>query len=320
MKSVYDKDNFIGRVNYAAQCFIRKTSATRHADTCFEMFDGDAVVTALVRRAQHNPKLYAAIAKQWSGAFPQGWIDTEARYASWPTRRLSILARDLRIIGQRESDDRLTRMQLANTTDTAPPLVTHSDPTISGPSNTIPTTDQATQPEEHLIDQSPVPLMQTLEPAQFFQPDYEQSLHTFDLEPKQWAHLASCLFGPARPSGFDPRVPWSGASFRYDLFEQTEYKRLAIRRQHGGGTRWYIAHQYGHEDTSLLRLILSIDYEPTRWDYCHFLCNALERTEYAAHVFEQERWTHAVLQKRVRIQRKGGYATARIIPVEHAGS
>ena len=171
------------------------------------------------------------------------------------------------------------------------------------------------------MDQSPLPLMQPRETAQFFQPEYDQSLTTFEAEPNQWTHLASCRFGPARPSGFDPRVPWSGESFRYDLFERTEYKRLAIRRRHGAGTRWYIVHEYRHEDrASLLRLILSIDHEPTRWDYCHFLCDALERTEYAAHVSERERWTQAVLQKRVKIQRKRGHGTALIIPVEHAGT
>lgn len=167
------------------------------------------------------------------------------------------------------------------------------------------------------MDQAPVPLMQPLEPAQFCQPEYDQSLITFKIEPAQWTHLISCRFGPARPSGFDPRVPWSGNSYRYDLFERREFKRLALRRQHGGGTRWYIVHEYHHEDrASLLRLILSIDHEPTRWDYCHFLCESITRTEYAAQVSECERWTHAILQKQVKVQRKRGQGTALIIPAD----
>lgn len=103
-------DDFIGRVNYAAQCFIRHIRSSPTLDACFEMFDGDAVVTALVRRARNNPTLSAAIASQWREGFPQSWVDTEARYASWPTRRLAVLARDLRANGQRESDQRLEQL------------------------------------------------------------------------------------------------------------------------------------------------------------------------------------------------------------------
>ena len=99
MPSVYDKDAFSRRVNYAAQCFKRGTSGTRHFDTCFEMDDGDAVVTALVRRADKDPALHAAIAKRWGGTFPQSWLDTAAQYAG--VRNLTALARQ-----QREEADR----------------------------------------------------------------------------------------------------------------------------------------------------------------------------------------------------------------------
>jgi hypothetical protein len=105
MSSVYDQENFIGRVNYAAQCLVRRTGiGSRHFDTCFEMFDGDAVVTALVRRARKNPKLYAAIIQEWRGVFPQGWIDCAERYAATPTRKLSDLAREHRT--KRNGDQR----------------------------------------------------------------------------------------------------------------------------------------------------------------------------------------------------------------------
>jgi hypothetical protein len=62
MPSVYQDDNFAGRVAYAADCISRQRCiGSRSFDTCFEMNDGDAVVTALVRRAQKNPKLAAAL-------------------------------------------------------------------------------------------------------------------------------------------------------------------------------------------------------------------------------------------------------------------
>jgi hypothetical protein len=92
MASVYDKDAFSDRVNYAAKCFLRGTSGTRHFDTCFEMNDGDAVVTALVRRAERNAKLHAAIARQWSGTFPKSWRDTAEKYEHIPTLDLKKLA------------------------------------------------------------------------------------------------------------------------------------------------------------------------------------------------------------------------------------
>lgn len=96
MTSVYEETNFSGRVNYAAQCFMRQIRSSRHFDTCFEMYDGTAVVTALVRRSEKNEKLRAAIASQWGGEFPQKWLDTAATYKEIPTRGLSKLAATMR--------------------------------------------------------------------------------------------------------------------------------------------------------------------------------------------------------------------------------
>lgn len=309
-------DDFIGRVNYAEHCFRTHTTNSRPFDACFEHYDGAAVVTALVRRAQTDPALYAAIAKDWRDGFPKDWVHTAASYANWPTDDLPRLAHALRTAqGQGVTPQQLA-IHLTPATDTAPPLFTPANPTIAIPSLTIPLADQATQTERPRMDQSPIPLLQPFETAQFFQPEYDQSLVTFEIDTTQWTHLEACRFGPAR-GGFDPRLPWSGNSFRYDLFERIQYKRLAIRRQHGGGTRWFVVHEYHHkEQASLLRLILSIDHEPTRWDMCHFLCDALDRTAYAAQVSERERWTQAILQKRVKVQRKRGHGTALIIPAE----
>jgi hypothetical protein len=53
--SVYDPENFIGRVNLAASYIAAGRHTTRTFDTCFEMWDGDAVAAALVRRADANP-------------------------------------------------------------------------------------------------------------------------------------------------------------------------------------------------------------------------------------------------------------------------
>ena len=55
MPSVYQQNNFAGRVNLAASYIARGRSTNRTFDTCFEMGDSDAVVTALIRRAESRP-------------------------------------------------------------------------------------------------------------------------------------------------------------------------------------------------------------------------------------------------------------------------
>lgn len=52
---INDPDNFAGRVNLAALYISRGRRTSRNFDSCFENHDGDAVATALYRRAQANP-------------------------------------------------------------------------------------------------------------------------------------------------------------------------------------------------------------------------------------------------------------------------
>ena len=54
---VYNPERFEERVNYAASVISTGVVPMngRHFDTCFEMFDGDYVAAALVRRALKNP-------------------------------------------------------------------------------------------------------------------------------------------------------------------------------------------------------------------------------------------------------------------------
>lgn len=105
MSSVYKPDNFSGRVAYAKQCLKRSLKPGRSwpqgraFDTCFEMWDGDAVVTALVRKAQHDPDLKRAIARGWSATAPElppGWLETAAKYADVTDRGLGKVAAKIR--------------------------------------------------------------------------------------------------------------------------------------------------------------------------------------------------------------------------------
>lgn len=96
MPSVYDSDNFKGRVNLAA-AYISKgfSGESRTFDTCFEMHDGHVVAVALVRRAVANPtgrlatNLFKYIGKD-------GAEEQAAKYSSVPSRDLPAVAAELR--------------------------------------------------------------------------------------------------------------------------------------------------------------------------------------------------------------------------------
>lgn len=87
---------FRARVDYASFAFLEDRTDSRAFDTCFEMWDGDAVVTALVRRAAVVPSLHDAIAKRWAEGFPQSWRDTAAKYEHVPDEHLPALAAEIR--------------------------------------------------------------------------------------------------------------------------------------------------------------------------------------------------------------------------------
>jgi len=57
-RQLYNENAFLARVNFAEKCFRNHQTHTRAMDTCFEMYDGAAVVVALVRRARLDGALY----------------------------------------------------------------------------------------------------------------------------------------------------------------------------------------------------------------------------------------------------------------------
>lgn len=90
-KSVYDPDAFEQRVKYAAQCIMVGRTHTRHFDTCFEMNDGDYVVSALIRRAENNPALMDRIKSVANIAM---WNESHQKLAHIPRRKLAQAAKD----------------------------------------------------------------------------------------------------------------------------------------------------------------------------------------------------------------------------------
>jgi len=83
--AVYQSDNFAGRVNLAASYISKGRNTSRTFDTCFEMGDGDAVATALVRRAKKNPggklalNLYRYISKHSATEAAEKLVDIKTR-------------------------------------------------------------------------------------------------------------------------------------------------------------------------------------------------------------------------------------------------
>ena len=52
---IHEPDGFWDRVSFACAVVAHSARTTRQFDTCFEIFDGDAVAAAVVRRAKARP-------------------------------------------------------------------------------------------------------------------------------------------------------------------------------------------------------------------------------------------------------------------------
>lgn len=63
---------FLNRVNYAEKAFLNREDS-RQLDNCFEMYDGEFVVVALMRRAEKNPALMTALRAEFSQVSPSEW-------------------------------------------------------------------------------------------------------------------------------------------------------------------------------------------------------------------------------------------------------
>jgi len=106
--SVNQYDNFMGRVNYAAQVISRNGNTTRTFDGCFENDDGDAVVAALARRCEKNAKLAANIARYLR---PESLAEYKEKYRG---QNLTEVARQLRVEGRAAFEQWMAEIQKKN--------------------------------------------------------------------------------------------------------------------------------------------------------------------------------------------------------------
>lgn len=86
--NITNPDNFRGRVNFAANYIAANREATRRFDACFEMFDGDAVSLALIRRVRARP--HGRLAQNiWRYLSRETVEATEIKYADCDADALS---------------------------------------------------------------------------------------------------------------------------------------------------------------------------------------------------------------------------------------
>lgn len=102
-------DNFPARVSYAAAVISAGRRTSRGFDNCFENSDGNAVVAALLRRAEKNPKLAANLPRYINA---KSLVDLKGAYAG---RNLVDVAREQRA----ESEARFQAMLAAQDAEKA---------------------------------------------------------------------------------------------------------------------------------------------------------------------------------------------------------
>ena len=115
-------ETFPNRVEYAAICILNQTTRSREFDNCFEMYDGDVLVAALIRKAETQPELRTAIAL-WqshgkSQELPDEWLQAAAKYCD--VNNLTKRARQVRARRSKEARhtvDSLTQQNPSNPPD-----------------------------------------------------------------------------------------------------------------------------------------------------------------------------------------------------------
>ena len=119
MPSVYDSENYHGRVALAANYISRRLNGTRTFDTCFEMYDGDLVAVALYRRVTRNPD--SALARNiWNYLNRESVTATAAKYAHVPTRQLPDVARTVRAKARADFERWLAQQDAENASSPEP--------------------------------------------------------------------------------------------------------------------------------------------------------------------------------------------------------
>jgi hypothetical protein len=167
--------------------------------------------------------------------------------------------------------------------------------------------------------QKPLPELAPVEPGMMFAPGYGDAQDgRRAVRTAAWAHVCACRFGPARTST-PINCPWSGDSYRHDIFQREG--QYALRWWNGGGTGWLLDEdQSRRAEASLLPVIAGVPDEPRRWDYCHFLwaTATLQRAAGASEIARA--YAQAFVEKRLKVRRRRGRRTVEILPAAADGN
>jgi hypothetical protein len=100
-------NDFNTRVNYAIACMKKKRTGTRSFDNCFEMWDGDYVVTAILRRALKNPE-FEIVLRNYLRTIElrEDWEQTAKKFENLSNKELKIEADEHRAKKIAESEER----------------------------------------------------------------------------------------------------------------------------------------------------------------------------------------------------------------------
>jgi hypothetical protein len=133
-------------------------------------------------------------------------------------------------------------------------------------------------------------------------------LEKMAIDPVEWKHLCSARFGEGRPCHFNPKVRWTGDSYRYDIFERRDQviqrRYVALRWQNGAGEGWFVFSD--REQRNLLDLIVNVPKEEDRWDYCHELWVSLDCVDRAAAIRADREVREAFVEGRLKKRKVRG--------------
>lgn len=160
-----------------------------------------------------------------------------------------------------------------------------------------------------------LPHLHPVEKGRMIAPQYDTAINHFNVTTADWKHVCSARFGEGRPCGFSAKdtTLWTGDSYRYDIF--TRDGQMALRWWNGAGEGWLIAEDKDRRsETCLFSMIAEIRVEARRWDACHFIWQAAEKSARAAERELAERWTQAFIEGRMKKRKRGGKVRLEIVP------
>jgi len=151
--------------------------------------------------------------------------------------------------------------------------------------------------------------MKPVEKGRKLAPEYGDGIIYFDVNTGDWEHVCSARFGEPRVAWRDregkPMTNWTGDSYRYDIFRKDD--RIALRWWNGSGEGWLISDDGTRRgESNLLAHIATIEDENLRWDFCHTLWSAAEKSRHAGKRMERKEIETMFLEGRMKKRQKNG--------------